>query len=198
MNRVLDDESLNLISVIKKAFSKVKYPGDNELVNCNCDECMDYKEAFRGKDWRYLGVDFICPNYSHMCFFTDEAFRYYLPCYMISCIQDLYEVDVMADYLVNTLTRPAKGDDDSDMDILLCLADGDENCLRKITELDKELKSTDKEILENVKSFHARCDPLSTDQKLAVRDFLEWLIINGDDGFDDEPRIALDRYWGRI
>ncbi len=90
-----------LIEEIISAFADVKYPGDWCLSRSNEGfEPAETAAAFKGKTDRYAIdgklLDQV-PNglSSAMSFFSDEAFRFYLPAYMIADVRgQLEQVDV--------------------------------------------------------------------------------------------------------
>jgi hypothetical protein len=75
---------------IKEAFSHGVYPGDWCLINSReGTEPGLLEEEFKGKsDWRTLDPSFIdqAPDGfgTALSFFSDEAFRFYLPAYLIA------------------------------------------------------------------------------------------------------------------
>lgn len=80
-------------AAIQSAFGHVKYPATGCLVNSNeGDEPELVEKAFRGrKDWMSLSAEFLdrAPedsDASALNFFSDEAFHFYLPAYLIADI----------------------------------------------------------------------------------------------------------------
>ncbi len=77
-------------ALISSAFAGARYPGDWCLINTlEGSEPARVGEAFTGKtDWRTLDASFIdqAPDGlgSALSFFSDEAFRFYLPAFMIA------------------------------------------------------------------------------------------------------------------
>ena len=75
---------------IREAFADVPYPGDGSLINSNeGDEPFRVENDFRGeRDWRALDPEFIDQSpgglASALSFFSHEAFRFYLPAYLIA------------------------------------------------------------------------------------------------------------------
>lgn len=189
----INENASQLIHRVKKAFSKVQYPGDNNIVNGESWEHNEYKAAFRGKDWRNLTFDLVCPKHCGMSFFSVEALRYFLPGYIILCLKDLDEADVMGDYLVEILTLPKQGDDTRNQEFMSELAN-DKLDFDNMSQMQQELEWTDEELVNNIKRFHERFSVLNLEQKQTIRAFLEWLTEQ-EDYFDDEPKIAIERYW---
>ena len=88
-----------LKETIAKAFAGVQFPG-GRLSNSNFgDEPLLLEREFLGKsDWRALTPEFLdqAPDgyASALSFFSDKAFRFYIPAYMIAAIdQRLERVD---------------------------------------------------------------------------------------------------------
>ena len=75
---------------IRAAFTRVEYPGDWCLRGSNeGDEPLWVERDFKGKtDWRTLEPGFIDQSpdglASALSFFSDEAFHFYLPAYLIA------------------------------------------------------------------------------------------------------------------
>lgn len=97
----MDERKEQLKEKIFNAFKDNKFPGNWNIVNSNTAEPFEIKEAFKGKDdWTKLEADFPdnVPNglSSALSFFSEAAFRFYLPAYLIAHIDDkLPEIDVV-------------------------------------------------------------------------------------------------------
>ncbi len=82
-----------LAQSIISAFSSVRYPGDDNLTDSAYGpEPAALRKAFRGKtDWRKLDASFIdgAPDGygSALSFFTRDAFRFFLPSYLLADIR---------------------------------------------------------------------------------------------------------------
>ena len=91
---VLMPDKQTLKENIRSAFDHAKYPGDWCLRGSNeGDEPYRVERDFKGKtDWKVLDPGFIdqAPDglASALSFFSDEAFHFFLPAYMISDIDD--------------------------------------------------------------------------------------------------------------
>ena len=91
--------SKELIEQIEQAFASGEYPGDNDLTSSSYGEEPDaLKRAFAKKDnWQTLDFTFLdqAPEgwSSALSFFSDRAFVFYLPAYLIADIRgDLVHV----------------------------------------------------------------------------------------------------------
>jgi hypothetical protein len=89
-----------IIAQIHSGFADTPYPSDDEpeqesdireqLMDHGSifDEQSRYRLAFRGLDWRTLHPQFLAIHYSGLIWLSDEAFRYFLPAYLIASIHD--------------------------------------------------------------------------------------------------------------
>ncbi len=91
------DDKEKIEAQITSAFAVVEYPGDWCLRDSNeGDEPYLVEKEFRGKtDWRVLDPKFLdqAPDGygSALSFFSDEAFHFYLPAYMIADVRGQLE-----------------------------------------------------------------------------------------------------------
>lgn len=82
-----------LKAAIREAFADIEYPGDGCLRGSNeGDEPYRLEQEFKGKsDWTVLDAAFLdaAPDGfgTALSFFSDEAFRFYLPAYLIADIE---------------------------------------------------------------------------------------------------------------
>jgi hypothetical protein len=105
-----------LRTLVERAWEGSVYPGD---VNIAYDgeghnlECIQVADFFRGKRWNdvtlgslksYRGDASAC-----LYFMSVDAFRYYLPAYMLIALDNYAEADVVADTAVNALTPQPLG-----------------------------------------------------------------------------------------
>lgn len=99
-----------LIELVKSSFTEAKFPGVQNLSRgYQTDEPEAVKREFWNKqDWRTLEPDFIdrAPKglASALSFFSDAAFRFYLPAYMIADVQHLFRRVDLPFYLVHYFT----------------------------------------------------------------------------------------------
>lgn len=104
---MLDREQLK--SKIREAFAATEYPGDWCLRGSNeGDEPFRVEEEFRGKtDWRSIAPEFLdrAPSGlgSALSFLSEEAFRFYLPAYLLADIDDCFARVDPVFYLIHGL-----------------------------------------------------------------------------------------------
>jgi len=93
---------------LQSAFTQ-EYPGDDQLVYDNSGyhlECNEVLAAFRGKHWREVPFETLRYESAALSFMTPAAYRYYLPAYLLACILDYAEADMIPDTVVFSLIPP--------------------------------------------------------------------------------------------
>lgn len=97
---------------IEKAFAHRAYPGDENLVAGVSPQSADDEEeiarVMRGKHWKGLSVQFLRLHESGLYFLSPEAFRFYLPAYLIASIVDPNKADIIAENLFTAFAFPAE------------------------------------------------------------------------------------------
>jgi len=94
---------------ILAGFDATPYPGDDALVTnqSGCDpESEEVFSDFRGKSWKEVPIEILRKHKEALPLLTPRAFRYYLPAYMIGCVDSFYDVDVVLDSVLFNLTPP--------------------------------------------------------------------------------------------
>jgi len=94
----------DVVAQIKTAFANTPSPGDgfDDISATKWDEgIVDY---FRRKTWRDHRVQDLRHHEAALSFFTDKAFRYWLPAFMLAELENLKEADVIAEGIAFHLT----------------------------------------------------------------------------------------------
>ena len=66
---------------------------------------------FKNKHWKDLGFDFLVPHHSSsMNFMTPQAFRFFLPAYLMVSAEFYFESDVLSDNTIRELMLPLAGE----------------------------------------------------------------------------------------
>lgn len=97
---------------IRDAFANAEYPGDDNLVtDGGCDPgCREIAAAFRGKAWDSISTQMVREYNGALPLLTPAAFRYYLPAYLLGCIDSRQKVDFAWDSVITHLTPPWKSE----------------------------------------------------------------------------------------
>ena len=106
--------TMQLQGVVKReileAFEATPYPGDEHIVinqSGNDSEYRDILSAINSKAWQDVSVEMVRNHAAEaLIFLTPTAFRYYLPAYMIGCVEAYYDVDIALDSVLFNLTPP--------------------------------------------------------------------------------------------
>lgn len=92
-----------LKAAIEAAFAGTPAPGENfeDISATQWDEgIVDY---FKGTTWRGHGVRDLRHHAAALSFFTDKAFRYWLPAFMLAELDDPEgEADIIAEYIASS------------------------------------------------------------------------------------------------
>ena len=89
---------------ITDAFAKTPYPGDENISAPTYDDEGTHA-YFRGRTWSGHTATILRHHSSSLSFFTADAFRYFLPAYMLAELDDPEEADVIAEYIAYDFTR---------------------------------------------------------------------------------------------
>jgi hypothetical protein len=112
---MLKDKIDSVTQRIQNAFQSLPYPGDDNIVypdtfRFNYDEGLRAFKSFKGKPWQEITLEALIANRDHLSFLTADAYRYYLPAYMIAVLRHFHKVDVLANNTYYSLTPPPKDD----------------------------------------------------------------------------------------
>jgi hypothetical protein len=91
---------------IRQAFKDSSYPGDSNLVTIKGSydfERQEIFESFVGKHWEEVSLDTIKFHHEALCFFTPEAYRFYLPAFLLATAGFYYQADNIPGSVVSSL-----------------------------------------------------------------------------------------------
>ncbi len=148
-----------LAEKIEKAFSEAAYPGDDKLVYDNSPEqleCVEVRNTFRGKHWNEIPLKVLQQNADSIFFFTPEAYRFYLPAYMIAAVISYRNADLIPTSVISSLTMP-----DTETDSALFL--------KKVQGFSPTQKSVIRSFLEFISSEHGADFPTGLPRKAINR-----------------------------
>ena len=77
------DATEAIVNEIKGAFTDVPHPGDDLMLHPQCMDDNDVEEFYGGIHWHDVPGEIIERNNASLCFFSPEAYRFYLPAYLI-------------------------------------------------------------------------------------------------------------------
>ena len=96
------DSAKHLSELIERAFVAVPYPGDDNIVAIQphdrmCEEAH-LTSLFKGRHWKDLGLSELMQD-AELSGLTPEAFRFYLPAYLLAVVNHYWESDVLPEYM---------------------------------------------------------------------------------------------------
>lgn len=100
----------NVAARIEAAFADTPSPGNafEDISSTQDDEGI--VEYFRGTGWHGHRVQDLRRHEAAMSFFTDKAFRYWLPAFMLAELENPIEADIIAEGIVFHLTEASRAD----------------------------------------------------------------------------------------
>lgn len=95
---------------IIRAFDNVSYPKESFVALYDHDEQRGIREAFANKDWQTIEPKILEEFYDTVPLFSPEAFRYFLPAYLIYSLDNFSADDkTTAEFTIYALS-PTKND----------------------------------------------------------------------------------------
>ena len=180
-------------NLIIDSFQSLQYPGDLNIVYNNGSndlDCVEVRQAFQGKNWSEVPSEVLLHENTSLYLMTAEAFRFYLPAYLLFVIQDFDRADILPETTVHCLTLPLEVDDLVRVEFFHARPHLISAELKKF--LVEELGRSNQKIHQ----FMDRMSNLSREQGKAIKYYLEYLSKHHEDYFlSREPEIAIERYW---
>jgi hypothetical protein len=98
------------VAGIEAAFAGLSPPGDDALLHPQCRDDNDIAEFYGGPDRRDLSDAFLVRNYAAPSFFSAEAFRYYLPAFMVWSLNNAGSPEYLAEATLRALDPGPESD----------------------------------------------------------------------------------------
>ncbi|RZL14840.1 MAG: hypothetical protein EOO62_04415 [Hymenobacter sp.] len=185
----------DLLAELTACFQHEPYPGDDNLVTNNEPgydlEALQIRDTFKGHTWQTLPDELMLYEQGGYHFLSKRGLKYYLPAYLGFAVRAYAEADSIPDGLIFSLTLPT--------------AQGDLATARQVAQLAAQrpemdwratLQTCQDELPERVSYFLDRYGQFGGAQGRAIYHFLVFMRENhGRDYFNDEPNIAIQRYW---
>jgi Family of unknown function (DUF6714) len=108
----MEPSTLSTKKNIASAFAATVHPGNDNLVATGAGidpESREIADAFRDKRWQEVSSGMVRQYAEALPLLTPDAFRYFLPAYMMASIDDYPNVDVARDSVVFNLVPPGPG-----------------------------------------------------------------------------------------
>ena len=93
---------------IFKSFETVPYP-KGTIAPHECDECREVRKTFINQNWKTISPEVLEENHGKLPLFSAEAFRYFLPAYLIHSLDNFGEnCDTTCEFTIYALTPSNK------------------------------------------------------------------------------------------
>src|ERR1043166_1600391 len=89
---------------IINAFSSVPRPEKEEITECQCWECSELKETFSPLLWNEVPPRIIDENEGQLSLFTPKAYRYFLPSYLVRCLDNFDPDNFVCELVIYSLS----------------------------------------------------------------------------------------------
>lgn len=99
-----------VLAEIESAFAGLSPPGDDRLLHPDCRDDGDIAAFYGGPRWQDLAGDFIVRNYAAPSFFSAEAFRFYLPAFMVWALKHPDSPDYVIEATLRAFDPGAEGE----------------------------------------------------------------------------------------
>ncbi len=189
-----------LITRIREVFGKREYPGDEFLVvdmsGADWDQ-IEILAAFRGKRWDEVPAATLDAYSNALSFLTEEAFRFYLPAFMLASIQQPDSPDLVSYSLTppRIMSRILQSIVDIPDDMLAQLPvdiqEGVRISKKLLQEVMDEAGGAEQVEQRQQSLFESKMAGFTPDEKAVIRDFLAYTRDEG----DENAQKALDGYW---
>ena len=97
-------DAQQLRAVIMDAFSSTPHPGMQNTTEHSCGECDELRNTFGPMEWEAIPQDIIDDNFGQLSLFTPEAYRYFLPAYLLRCLDNFDPDNMVCEFVIYSLT----------------------------------------------------------------------------------------------
>jgi len=104
------DNFTYLRSKITDAFSSIPHPGKENVTEHQCEECDELRDTFGPLEWQRVPPEIIDANFGQLPLFTPEAFRYFLPSYILRCLDNFDSENSVCEFVIYAVA-PTGGED---------------------------------------------------------------------------------------
>lgn len=95
------DDGMTFDKRLSAAWSDVSAPTVDKIAEHHCEECDEIAEYFGGQPWQqFASITELRYHSDALALFSNVAFHYYLPAFMIATLRDAVAADVIPDNIV--------------------------------------------------------------------------------------------------
>ncbi len=178
-----------LASALRTHFPAAPTPPADELVTDTSGEAVEIKKAFLRQIWTDVPKETLAYHHSAIAYFTDRAFRYYLPAFLTLMLEDMDAADMLTTSLIRHLTLPTQ------VETMRLVRFTNQSGLNS-KGIQEFLLQELKESTRNVHLFISRMHLLNKEQGSCVHTFLRVMNDEHPEYYaESEPLTAVERYW---
>jgi hypothetical protein len=106
------NQCIELRRVILAAFPKMEPPSPKNITSHLCEECQALTDDFRNVSWWSAKDELIDRNFDKLPLFTSEAYRYYLPAFLLRALDSFDPDNSVLEFCIYALgCEPTPSDD---------------------------------------------------------------------------------------
>jgi hypothetical protein len=185
-----------LVVEVTAAFKDELYPGDLSIVYDSSGlhlACIEIREAFKGHLWQDVPEDVLSTKQTGLSFMSKEGFKYYLPAFICSVIQNRSVVADGLNVMLMLLKLPTEIDTlivEQSIELFKTPSNALNIALGDF--LQKQLVSTN----ERLNNFFVRVSQFDEPQRQAICHFLVYVRDeHNEPSLKQEADLAIQRYW---
>ena len=101
----------NLRARIIAAFSSVPRPSKENIARHQCEKCEELRNVFGRLRWEAIEPEILEKYYSKLSLFTPQAFRYFLPAYLLQSLEGFNDENIVCQFTIYSLAPIGEEDD---------------------------------------------------------------------------------------
>ena len=101
----------NLRNKILAAFDAVPRPGKRNITSHKCEECYELRDTFGSLQWDQIPAAVVDENFGQLPLFTPKAYKYFLPAYLLRCLESLDPESMVCEFVIYSLTPEPVADE---------------------------------------------------------------------------------------
>lgn len=185
-----------IITELNESFQNEPRPSELNIVYSNSldyPEVLQVRDAFKAHTWQTLPDELMHYEQDSIIFLSKEGLKYYLPAFLRFALRDYLAADAIPGSLIFFMTLPAE------IDVLLSALATKRYRIDESTptiDWNEQYQRRLRDVNERVHSFIYNYGQFNLAQSRVILHFLEYVRDkHGEDYFDNEPAIAIQRYW---
>src|SRR6185503_3120619 len=99
---------------IRTAFASTKRPAKRQIAEHRCEECKELTETFAPLKWDSIQAEIIESNFSQLSLFSPLAYHYFLPAYILRCLEELDPSNIVCEFTIYSLSPDLNTDVERD------------------------------------------------------------------------------------